>query len=266
MPRKRAISPDRVVIDAKPSLDGHIVKSAQRVIEVFEFFNDLRAGATVADIATALKIPQSSTSVLLRSLHIMGYLYFDQDARTYCPTSRIALLGHWVEPQLVSEGPVIKMVRDLAEQTGFDSFLATRNKLFVQIIHREFAANPKSHSPIGSGAFLIRAATGHVLMSDMSDRDVTRLVVATNAQLEEDMEPVNSRELLDKLVQVRRDGYAIGSTQRGGDFLTIAVRLPDTLREPMVFGISEPAERLGTDLTHWVDVLKSAVRKYLIED
>lgn len=265
MPRKRAISPDRVFTDAKPSLDGHIVKSAQRVIEVFELFNDLRAGATVADIATALKIPQSSTSALLRSLHIMGYLHFDQDLRTYCPTSRIALLGHWIDPLLVQEGPVIEMVRDLSEQTGFDSFLATRNKLFVQIIHREFAASPTSHSPIGSGAFLVRAATGHVLMSDMSDRDVTRLVVATNAQLGEGMEPVNSRELLDKLVQVRRNGFAIGATQRGGDLLTIAVRLPDRLKEPMVLGISEPEERLGTDLARWVEVLKAAVRKWLVE-
>ena len=68
MPRRRALSPDRVFIDARPALDGDIVKSAQRVIQVFEFFNDLRSGATVADVASALRIPQSSTSALLRSL------------------------------------------------------------------------------------------------------------------------------------------------------------------------------------------------------
>lgn len=265
MPRRRAISPDRVFIDARPTLDGNLVKSAQRVIQVFEFFNDLRAGATVADIATALKIPQSSTSALLRSLHIMGYLSFDQETRTYRPTSRIALLGHWIEPLLVNEGPAINMARDLTDRSGLDSFLATRNKLYVQIIHRESAPGSKFHGQLGSGGFLVRAASGQALISDMPEREVTKLVVATNAQLKEGLPPVNTRELFDKLANVRTQGYAVGRPQRGDDFLTIAVRLPDKLAEAMALGISAPSTTIGNDPAYWADMMKSVVRNWLGE-
>lgn len=139
MPRKRAIGPDQIFIDQRPSLEGNIVKSAERVIQLFEFFNDFQGGATVADVAFALKIPQSSTSALLRSLHIMGYLSYDGEQRTYRPTSRIALLGYWIDPLVVTERPVIRMVREAASLTGLSALVVTRNKLHVQVLHQEVA-------------------------------------------------------------------------------------------------------------------------------
>lgn len=264
MPRRRALSPDRVFIDARPTLDGSIVKSAQRVVQVFEFFNDLRTGATVADVASSLRIPQSSTSALLRSLHIIGYLSFDGEARTYCPTSRVALLGHWIEPQLVAEGPVLRMARALTERTGLDTLLATANKLHVQIIHREFAPDPKFHGQIGSGSFLVTAATGHALLSGMSDGEVTRLVVATNARLEDGVQPVNARALLAELGEVRRRGYTVRPTQRGDGLVTIAMPLPNTLREPMALGISAPLAEIG-DPAQWGEMMLAMVRERLGE-
>src|ERR1700712_485157 len=125
MPRKRAIGPDKVFFDARPALGGSIVKSAQRVIELLELFSDLRMGITVADVASTLKMPQSSTSALLHSLHTLGYLTLDREGRTYLPTSRVALLGAWIEPALVREGPVLQMMRTIAEEVGFSVFLAT---------------------------------------------------------------------------------------------------------------------------------------------
>lgn len=262
MPRRRALGPDRAFIDARPALDGSVVKSAQRVIQVFEFFNDLRAGATVADVASSLGIPQSSTSALLRSLQIMGYLSFDRDARTYCPTSRIALLGNWVEPQLVAEGPVIRMARTLTERTGLDTLIATANRLHVQIIHREFAPDPKFHGQIGSGSFLVTAATGHALLSALPERDVKQLVVATNAGLADGLTPINARELLAELAEVRARGYAVRPTRRGEGFVTVAVPLPDILREPMALGVSAPLAEIG-DPQWLAGMMRAAVTEWL---
>src|SRR3546814_4827584 len=55
------------------------------------------------EIADALGYPQSSTSALLRSLVGMGYLNYDAHARTYITSSRVALLGSWVNSQFRSE-------------------------------------------------------------------------------------------------------------------------------------------------------------------
>ena len=70
-----------------------VVKSAARVLEVCEFFASRRMPATVRDICHGLGYPQSSTSVLLKSLHTLGYLAYDAAARCYIPASRVTLLG-----------------------------------------------------------------------------------------------------------------------------------------------------------------------------
>jgi DNA-binding IclR family transcriptional regulator len=263
MPRKRAISPDRVFVDARPQLGGSIVKSAQRVLELFELFSDIRSGLTVADVASKLKMPQSSTSSLLRSLHTLGYLSVDPQHRTYSPTSRVALLGHWIDPLLVAEGPIIAMSRELTETTGVDSLLAIRNKLHVQVVYRRYPPNPKSHGPTGSGSFLVLAATGHILMCDMPDREVTLLVNATNAQLAAKHASVDSRALIAKLAEVRRQGYAFGRSQRSPDRITFAVRLPDATVEPIAFGITVAEKNVTKDPSVWADLLKQSVQKWL---
>jgi DNA-binding MarR family transcriptional regulator len=58
-----------LVTKAVPERDlGATVKSARRVLEIFEYFASHQAPATVSEIADALGYPRSSTSVLVRSL------------------------------------------------------------------------------------------------------------------------------------------------------------------------------------------------------
>lgn len=262
MPRRRVLSADPPSIDTRPQLGASVIKSAQRVIELFELFSDVQMGITVADVASRLKMPQSSTSALLRSLHTMGYLDIDSEQRTYFPTSRVALLGHWVDPLLVQEGPLIKMARQVAEETGFDTFLATQNKLNVQIVYRQNAASSGTHNLTGAGGFLALAATGQILLSQMSDREVTKLITATNAQLPGHLAPVNPREALLRLAEVRQQGFAAAPSQRSPGMITIAVRLPDITVEPMVFGMSIPREQVDRP-EQWVDRLNSAVKTWI---
>ena len=79
------------------------VKSAQRVLELLEFFAEWRRPASVKEICQSLGYPQSSTSVLLKSLTESGY--FDHELRTgmYVPNVRMALATAWIEEHLFSE-------------------------------------------------------------------------------------------------------------------------------------------------------------------
>lgn len=263
MPRKRAIDPDLALFDARPDLEGSVIKSAQRVVRLFELFSDLRIGITVADVASKLKMPQSSTSALLRSLHTLGYLSIDEEKRTYAPSSRIALLGHWIDPLLLREGPILQMARAVTEEIGIDTFLAIRNKLHVQIVYRQHAETRTSYSLTGAGSLMVLAATGHVLMSDMSERDITKLVNATNVRLPAKLPQVNAREFIARLAIIRQKGFAVGLAQRSHENVTVAVRLPHTTVEPMAFGISVPAGRVGENPGRWGNILKRAVAEWL---
>src|SRR6218665_3411554 len=72
-----------------------MVKSAVRVFELLEMFGAERRPLRVADIVERLGAPQSSVSMLLKSLVARGYMEFDAAKREYCPSIRISFLGDW---------------------------------------------------------------------------------------------------------------------------------------------------------------------------
>ncbi len=84
-------------------MSENVVKSAARVLEVFEYFAGRRTPATVGEVCNALGYPQSSTSVLLKSLFTLGYLSYDQGSRRYSPSVKVATLGEWIPEELQSD-------------------------------------------------------------------------------------------------------------------------------------------------------------------
>src|SRR3546814_12336581 len=56
-----------------PRLPTSVVKSAGRALQILEYFDDARREANMIDISRALHYPESSTSILLRSLVALGY-------------------------------------------------------------------------------------------------------------------------------------------------------------------------------------------------
>lgn len=82
-----------------------VVKSAARVLEVFEFFAGRKTPATVGEVCASLGYPQSSTSVLLKSLLTLGYLSYDSGTRRYAPSEKVARLGNWIGNSTDGLGP-----------------------------------------------------------------------------------------------------------------------------------------------------------------
>src|SRR5690606_38656604 len=94
--------------------DASVVKSAGRALQILEYFDAVQREASVSEISRALHCPQSSTSVLLRSLVHLGYLQNDRYRRTYYPTRRVSLLGNWVDPAIVQQGTLLMHADALA--------------------------------------------------------------------------------------------------------------------------------------------------------
>ncbi|MEZ5640799.1 MAG: helix-turn-helix domain-containing protein [Burkholderiaceae bacterium] len=94
------------------------VKSAQRVLELLEYFAEERRPAAVGEIAQTLGWPQSSTSVLLKCLSEAGY--FDQDARRgmYVPNVRLALATAWIQEHLYSDSNLLRLLEQVKDRSG----------------------------------------------------------------------------------------------------------------------------------------------------
>jgi len=186
-----------------------IVKSAGRVLQILEYFDFVQRPANVVEISTQLGYPQSSSSVLLRSLVKLGYLHFDPRDRTYVSTIRVSLLGSWVDSSCLTEGAILQSMRQLSQETGDAVVLAVRNGLYAQYIHVLQAANvARLHLPVGTIRPLAASATGYAMLALLEDREVAKIIRRMNAEASVTNEFVDTKDTLATLNGVRMTGYS----------------------------------------------------------
>lgn len=159
------------------------VKSARRTLEMLEFFAARHGPATVSEVADALDYPQSSTSMLLRTLESLGYLIHDTATRSYRPTLRVMLLGTWMHDELFGQASLFSNMEQLRLHTGQAVLVGLR-----QGIHVRFILSLPSHKPnalrysVGVMRPVCLSAAGKMLLTRESDREVQRIAQRANAQ------------------------------------------------------------------------------------
>lgn len=224
-----------------------IVKSAGRVLRILELFDVLKREAPVSEVSELLDLPQSSTSVLLRSLVVMGFLAYNPPTRAFAPTTRLALLGNWVNAPLLSDGPLIRLMHRLNVRTGQAVVLAVRNHIWSQYIHVVQATSAvRLYVMKGSRRPLACSATGLTLISDLPDREIKRIGVRYNAEPQEVEVKVSVSELMESVQKVRTRGYAFrhNTVTPGAGVIAMPLPVLDSSKEKLSIGIAAPAQYL----------------------
>lgn len=233
------------------------IKSAQRVLEVLEYFTPERHHATVMDIARSMSYPQSSTSELLSCLVSLGYLHCDRRARVYWPTARVALLGAWVNPSLFRQGNLLPMMDRLAERTGAAVVLSSKVDIWSQCVH-VVGAHLHPDAPVtGSRAILTRSPSGKLLLSTLEAEHARKLIHRINAEVEPELRaPVE--QLLADVREVGARKVVGGTDGEGGG--VIAMLLPQASGvEPMTVGLHCASSTLASHVCEYIQILKQAV-------
>lgn len=242
-----------------------VVKSAGRVLQILELFDLLQRPSTVVEIADLLKMPQSSTSMLLQSLTRMGYLYHNPQARTFVPTMSVALLGNWVDRGVVTDGDLLLLMRRLSDATEQAVVLATRNGLFVRYIHvMQATAAARLYVVQGSLRPLAKSGAGYVLLSQMSDGNIRKFLNRINAEAPTERDWIQYSELMREIQQVRHQGYAITSNLVTLGTGIIAMRLPGPGLgdSPLVIGLGGINEVLKVHEKEFVGIMKSEIQAF----
>ncbi|HUN94534.1 MAG TPA: IclR family transcriptional regulator C-terminal domain-containing protein [Burkholderiaceae bacterium] len=237
------------------------VKSAQRVLELLEFFAEERRPTAVGVIARALGWPQSSTSVLLKGLAETGY--FDYDARSglYAPNVRIALAAAWLQEHLYSEHNLLRLMESVLERTGHTVMIGSRRGVHVRYLHvLQATREGRFTAKTGSLRPLFRSAAGKVLLTRLTERDVAMLLRKANAL---EVDSANRLEFVDvrrEIEEVRRRGYSIslGTSMPGAAALAVLVPVARD-REPMSLSVGGPMREIKSEREQLVAVLREAI-------
>jgi DNA-binding IclR family transcriptional regulator len=234
------------------------VKSALRVLELLEFFAEWRRPASVKEVSVSLGYPQSSTSVLLRSLKDAGF--FDHDLRTgmYSPNVRLSLATAWIEEQLYSERSLLQMMERVLSLTGHTVMIGTRQGQHVRYLHVLQATRADSfQSKSGLLRPLFRSATGKMLLTTLPEREVVRLLRQANAQEQDVSLRVDADRALADRRQALIDGHAISWGTSVPGAAALAVLLPGS--EPMTLSVGGPIDEIKREQVSLLDTLRRAI-------
>ncbi len=206
----------------------HIVKSAQRVLEVIEFFTEDRPAASVTEISRALAYPQSSTSVLLRCLRQLGYLYYDRYNRTYRLSSRAALLGCSAENGNFRGGRTIDMLDAIAKRTEETVVLSAGSVDYA--LHHLHVRKGRSSLVVevdaGSIEPLLHNVQGELHLASYPDKHVRLALHRLNAEEPDPDKRVNIANTALRFQEMRDRGWAKGPHARTEGVSALAVLLP----------------------------------------
>ena len=239
------------------------VKSARRVLEVLEYFAERQSAASADEIRRALGYPQSSTSVLLRSLASLGYLSFEGETRRFRPTIRIALIGAWLVDEAGRAQDPTKMMRRLSTATGDMIVLGTEQGMDVVYVKVLQATNPvRFHMRQGARRPLCTTAVGQALLSTKSDKQIGAIVRRVNAERPADASPLSPQEIIDKVKEGRKLGYYLtkGTVTPGAGVIAMPIAgLGD--HPPLAIGIGAPIYRIESEHDRFLELLRKEVRQ-----
>lgn len=244
------------------------VKSAKRVFDVLEFFEEHRKPASALEVAKVLRFPQSSTSSLMRTMTALGYLQYDGSSRTYLPTPRVSLLGHWLSPALFKSGRLLNLMEDLAELTSETILVGIRNGLNAQYIHIIQARLPmRLYVKPGTLRPLTKSGLGLALLAEYPDREVKRIVRRLNELAPPPGGQVEINELLATLNEVRAKGHALSLNLVTPGAGVVAMRLPAIAEsaEPMAICVGGLTDKLVEQEKDFARLMRQAIAFHFSE-
>ena len=240
------------------------VKSAMRTFEVLELFAERQAPMALHEIYSALHYPQSSTTNLLKSMVMLGYLNYNRRARTYLPTMRINALGSWLTRYIQAEGGFREFVEEMQRRTDETVGLVTQNDLFVQYL---FLRTPdhqfKNAPPDGTMRTLVNSTGGRAMMSRMSDRAIDMLCRYTNHYELGSGQRVSCSDVMKDIAWIRHVGYSYLPNHPTEDVSSISIALDADLHGiPLAIGVGGLADRIARKKFEILGVMREMIAEF----
>ena len=238
------------------------VKSASRAIEILEHFRNVRQPRSMSDIASALEYPQSSCTVLLKTLVTLGYLNYDRHERVYFPTPKVTSLGDWVPRALFGTSHVLDAMRDVHAATGETVSIGARNDVYlqyVQIIQSVHAL--RFHVDEGALRPLTQSAVGWTLLSTLPDEKIDNIVRRANIATAKPSGRVGIPEMMRRIRDIRDKGYCYTENVPFLGGATLCMLLPITIQnQPVALGLGGATERIRLNHDRYLAALRRAAK------
>lgn len=239
--------------------DVDLVKSASRVMYIFEVFAKTRRPMPLAELARDLAIPRSSCLALLRTLSSRGYLY-SVGSNAYYPTRMLYEMAEVIarhDPLIESVLPVVTALRDKTKETVILGKRQDDRVIYLLVIESEqtirYSAHPGFFKPLHG------SASGKALLAVLPEEE--RKALLKRLEL-----PVITPRTITDPQELEKD--LLAGTARGWQFTegenvpdVIAIAAPVQLNgEAHALVVTGPIHRMKAELDRHGRTLVEACR------
>jgi DNA-binding IclR family transcriptional regulator len=247
---------------ADPSIPA--VKSAGRVLDLFELLARYDRDVTHAEIAEGLGIPRSSLTQLLKDVVARGYVAFHAPSRGYRLGPAFAALARHAGAGEDLIGLAEPFLRELTERTGESSALNRLKGWQAEVVatvngpHRLV-----THMRLGDLAPLYATSGGKVILANLPDAEIDGYLATTVLEPMTPKTIVSAEDLRREIAAVRRDGIAFSFEEYTPGIVGVAAPILSATGAPLgSLNIAMPAVRDGADVRDRVaSALQRAARE-----
>ena len=205
------------------------IQVAEKLFRVIELLAE-NGPMGIMELSASLGFHKSTVHRLVASLQYMGYIRQDEESLKYYLSLKFLEIGSRILEQTSMAALIHPSLKRLSEQTGETVHLVKREGTEAVYIDKveSFASSIRMVSRVGSRIPLYCSGVGKALLAELTPRTITELPV-----------------LMERVEQVRKDGYAVDDEENEEGVRCIAASLRDYHKDPVyALSISAPANRM----------------------
>ncbi|RKN84191.1 IclR family transcriptional regulator [Paenibacillus ginsengarvi] len=194
------------------------VKSADRVLDIFELFAERQEPINLTELSRELDMPASSAHKLLQNLLARGYLEADKMGKTFRLGYKLFEIGSKYAQRTDLATEFQLSAQKIVDELNESVFLTIRNNDMALYIAEKQSSHPvRFVSHLGMQLPLHATAMGKVLLSGMSEADITKLYPDRQLGKLTDTTITNYEELMSQIRHIRSEGigYSMGESVHG---------------------------------------------------
>lgn len=222
-------------------------RSVRRAFEILDLISTRGEPLSVAEIVTALRIPKSTAYELMRSLAEAGYVErMGRQGNMFLGRKLFELgMQYRAKVDLLEEGAgITEGLRDATGETV--QFSVLDNDMMLVLMKEEGNQSLRIVSHVGSRIPVNWSAAGRLLVSDLDDEALRRLLAATVCQSPAGRAITDIDALVQQIRKFRRQGYAIEINESNEHAGCVAAPVIDARgRCVAALSIVAPEQRLG---------------------
>lgn len=239
------------------------VESLEKGLRIIEVFQAVRSELTLSDVAERVGITRAAARRYLLTLVQLGYA--TQEGRHFTLSPKVLILSRSQLGGNPILGAVQSILETIAGKTRESASAAVLNSSEIILVARAQSPRPFSANVvIGTCLPAFRTAMGKVLLSELPETIVRRLISSSSNSSNSKIDPEHS---VADIRRAKTQGYAtsIGELETGLSSIAVPLHHPLS-RQTLSLGLSVPEKRMPSHVMvqEFLPELQEAVRLLML--